>query len=102
MTAASTSASASRPRRSDGSSFAAVLVGETHDVDFAESSADLKFDLFERYHAGIGKAMGAADWNVDRFVFMDRSEHWIDARGMAEVTVGSEIRTIHAGVSVSY
>ena len=42
--------------------------------------------------------MDAADRNVDRFVFMDRSEHWIDVRGMAEVTIGSEIRTIHAAV----
>jgi len=27
---------------------------------------------------------------------MDRSENWVAVRGMAEVTIGSEIRTIHA------
>jgi mannose-6-phosphate isomerase-like protein (cupin superfamily) len=29
---------------------------------------------------------------------MDRSEHWVGVRGMAEVTIGSEIRTIQAAV----
>jgi mannose-6-phosphate isomerase-like protein (cupin superfamily) len=40
----------------------------------------------------------ATDRDVDRFVFMDRSEHWVVVRGMAEVTIGSKIRTIHAAV----
>ena len=49
-----------------------VLVGEMHDVVFAERAADLNLDLFARYRAGIGKAMNGADRNVDRFVFVDR------------------------------
>ena len=40
---------------------AVVLVGEMHDVVFAERAADLNFDLFARYRAGIGNAMDAAD-----------------------------------------
>jgi hypothetical protein len=34
---------------------------------------------FDRWRAGIGKAMDAADRNVDRFIFVDRSKHLIDA-----------------------
>jgi hypothetical protein len=55
-----------------------VLVGEMHDVVFAKRAADLNLNLFARYRAGIGKAMDAAERNVNRFVFVDRSEHLID------------------------
>jgi hypothetical protein len=57
----------------------------------AEIAADLNVDQFERYCAGIGKAMDAADRNVDLFVFMDRSEHWVVVRGIAEVTIGAAV-----------
>jgi mannose-6-phosphate isomerase-like protein (cupin superfamily) len=35
--------------------------------------------------------MDAADRNVDLFVFMDRSEHWVVVRGIAEVTIGAAV-----------
>jgi hypothetical protein len=46
-----------------------VLVGEMHDVVFAERTADLNLDLFARYCAGNGNAMNAADRNVDRRLY---------------------------------
>src|SRR5580704_10082114 len=52
----------------------AVLVGETDDVVFAEIAADLNLDQFERYRAGIGKAMHTADRDIDRLVFMNGAD----------------------------
>ena len=77
-TAASTSASASPQRRSDGSSVAAVLVVEAYDVVLAEIAADLHLDQFERDLAGIGEPMDAADRDVDRFVLVDRADVAVD------------------------
>ena len=51
---------------------------------------------FQRDRVGIGMQWTLPIVSVDRFVFMDRSENWVGVRGMAEVTIGSEIRTIHA------
>ena len=51
-------------RRRDRASVPPVLVGETYDIVLTEIAANLNLDQFERYFAGIGKAVNTADRDV--------------------------------------
>jgi hypothetical protein len=58
----------------DWSLCSTILVVEANDIILAEITADLNFDQFEGYLAGVSETMNAADRDICRLVLVDDAD----------------------------
>lgn len=55
-----------------------IIVFDSNDVVFSQIAAGLDFDQLERNFSGVLQSVRRADWNIDRLVFIDELDEFID------------------------